>query len=41
MKVGIPKEVHAGERRVAITPEMAKKLRAKGVRVLLEHDGIL
>jgi NAD(P) transhydrogenase subunit alpha len=31
------RETAAGERRVAITPETAKKLRAKGVRVLLEH----
>src|SRR6185437_5511166 len=32
------RETAAGERRVAITPEMAKKLRGKGMRVLLEHD---
>ena len=32
------RETAPGERRVAITPEMAKKLRAKGLRVLLEHD---
>jgi NAD(P) transhydrogenase subunit alpha len=31
------RETAAGERRVAITPEVAKKLRAKGVRVLLER----
>ncbi|MDE3210904.1 MAG: NAD(P)(+) transhydrogenase (Re/Si-specific) subunit alpha, partial [Pseudomonadota bacterium] len=31
------RETAAGERRVAITPEMAKKLRGKGLRVLLEH----
>jgi NAD(P) transhydrogenase subunit alpha len=31
------RETAAGERRVAITPETAKKLRAKGVRVLLER----
>ena len=31
------RETAAGERRVAITPETAKKLSAKGVRVLLEH----
>ncbi|BDU22798.1 NAD(P) transhydrogenase subunit alpha [Dyella sp. GSA-30] len=31
------RETAVGERRVAITPETAKKLRAKGVRVLLEH----
>ena len=32
------RETAAGERRVAITPEMAKKLRGKGLRVLLERD---
>jgi H+-translocating NAD(P) transhydrogenase subunit alpha len=32
------RETAAGERRVAITPEVAKKLRGKGLRVLLEHD---
>jgi H+-translocating NAD(P) transhydrogenase subunit alpha len=31
------RETAAGERRVAITPEVAKKLRGKGLRVLLEH----
>ena len=31
------RETAAGERRVAITPETARKLRAKGVRVLLEQ----
>ena len=31
------RETAAGERRVAITPETAKKWRAKGVRVLLER----
>jgi NAD(P) transhydrogenase subunit alpha len=31
------RESAAGERRVAITPEVAKKLRGKGLRVLLEH----
>jgi NAD(P) transhydrogenase subunit alpha len=32
------RETAAGERRVAITPEMARKLRGKGLRILLEHD---
>jgi H+-translocating NAD(P) transhydrogenase subunit alpha len=32
------RETAAGERRVAITPEVAKKLRGKGLRVLMEHD---
>jgi NAD(P) transhydrogenase subunit alpha len=35
--VGALREAAAGERRVAITPEVAKKLCGKGVRVLLEH----
>ncbi|MEI7035988.1 NAD(P) transhydrogenase subunit alpha [Fulvimonas yonginensis] len=35
--VGALREVAAGERRVAITPEVAKKLAGHGVRVLLEH----
>jgi NAD(P) transhydrogenase subunit alpha len=32
------RETAAGERRVAITPEMAKKLHGKGLQVMLEHD---
>ncbi|MEO8748170.1 MAG: NAD(P) transhydrogenase subunit alpha [Rhodanobacter sp.] len=32
------RETANGERRVAITPEIAKKFHAKGLRVLLEHD---
>jgi H+-translocating NAD(P) transhydrogenase subunit alpha len=35
--VGALREAAAGERRVAITPEVARKLHGKGVRVLLEH----
>jgi NAD(P) transhydrogenase subunit alpha len=31
------RESAAGERRVAITPEVARKLQGKGLRVLLEH----
>jgi len=31
------RETAAGERRVAITPEVAKKLRGKGIRILLEQ----
>ena len=38
MTVAALSETAAGERRVAITPEMAKKWRARGVRVLLQHD---
>lgn len=36
MKVGIPKEVTAGETRVAATPETVKKLRAAGLGVNIE-----
>ncbi len=36
--VGTLRETAAGERRVAITPEMAKKMRSRGWRVLLERD---
>lgn len=36
MKLGIPRETLAGERRVATTPEVAKKLVAKGFEVLIE-----
>ncbi len=32
------RETAVGERRVAITPEMAKKFAGKGLRVLLQHD---
>ena len=36
MKVGIPKEVYSGERRVAATPETAKRLMKLGFDVLIE-----
>ncbi len=36
MKVGIPKEVHSGERRVAATPETVKKLKKLGFDVGVE-----
>jgi H+-translocating NAD(P) transhydrogenase subunit alpha len=36
MKVGIPKEVHAGERRVAATPDTAKRLQKLGFEVVVE-----
>ena len=37
MKLGVPRETREGERRVATTPEVAKKLIAKGLHVRLEH----
>ena len=36
MKLGVPKETLEGESRVAITPEVAKTLVGKGLRVLVE-----
>ncbi len=36
MKVGIPKEVYAGEKRVATTPEAAEKLQKLGFSVAVE-----
>jgi H+-translocating NAD(P) transhydrogenase subunit alpha len=38
MKVGIPKEVRRGERRVAATPETVARLRKLGFEVLVERD---
>jgi NAD(P) transhydrogenase subunit alpha len=38
MRVGIPKEVAEGERRVAATPETAKKLQKLGFEVWVEAD---
>lgn len=35
--IGIPKEVHAGERRVAATPDTAQKLQKLGFAVLIER----
>jgi NAD(P) transhydrogenase subunit alpha len=36
MKIGIPKEIHAGEKRVATTPEVAKQLIKLGFDVAIE-----
>ncbi len=36
MKVGIPREVHPGERRVAATPDTVKRLQKLGFEVLVE-----
>jgi H+-translocating NAD(P) transhydrogenase subunit alpha len=36
MKLGVPKELLPGEKRVALTPEVARKLIGKGFEVLLE-----
>ena len=36
MKIGVPAETLAGETRVALTPDVAKKLLAKGLEVIVE-----
>ncbi len=36
MKIGIPKEVHEGERRVALTPETAEQIHKLGFSVAIE-----
>ncbi len=36
MKIGIPKEIHPGERRVAATPKTAQRLQKYGFEVLVE-----
>ncbi|MFQ6021485.1 MAG: Re/Si-specific NAD(P)(+) transhydrogenase subunit alpha [Acidiferrobacterales bacterium] len=38
MKIGIVKETQSGETRVAATPDTVKKLRAKGLEVLVEKS---
>ena len=36
MKIGVPKEIHPGEKRVATTPEVAEKLQKLGFSVAVE-----
>src|SRR5690554_1478622 len=36
MKIGVPKEIHSGEKRVATTPEVVGHLRKLGFDVLVE-----
>jgi NAD(P) transhydrogenase subunit alpha len=38
MKIGVPREIHPGERRVAATPEVAAQLQKLGYEVLVEKD---
>ena len=38
MKIGVPKESHPGERRVATTPDVASKLQKLGYEVVVEKD---
>jgi hypothetical protein len=39
MKFGIPAQAHAGETRVAATPETVKKLAASGLHTMLVQSG--
>ena len=36
MRIGVPREIHDGERRVAITPEVARQLQLSGFSVAIE-----
>ena len=36
MKIGIPKEIHDGEKRVATTPDVTKQLIKLGFEVVIE-----
>ena len=36
MRIGVPKEIHGGEKRVAMTPEVAKLLKKLGFTLSLE-----
>ena len=36
MKIGVPKEIHAGERRVATTPDVVRQLIDLGFEVAVE-----
>ena len=36
MQVGVPRETAEGERRVALVPEVVKKLSARGIDVIVE-----
>ena len=36
MKIGVPREIHAGERRVATTPDVASQLIKLGFSVAVE-----
>jgi NAD(P) transhydrogenase subunit alpha len=38
MKIGVPRETHPGERRVATTPEVAGQLQKLGYEVVVEKD---
>ena len=36
MKIGVPREIGPGERRVAIVPDSARQLKAAGAEILVE-----
>jgi NAD(P) transhydrogenase subunit alpha len=37
MQIGVPKEIVEGERRVALVPEVVRKLTGRGLEVVVEH----
>ena len=37
LTIGVPKEIHAGERRVALSPEATKQLVKQGFKVVIEE----
>lgn len=38
MRIGVPKEIHNNETRIALIPQSVKKLTSKGIDILIEHD---
>ena len=38
MRIGVPREVSSGERRVALVPDSVKRLVAKGLEVVVEKE---
>ena len=38
MRIGVPREIHAGEQRVATTPDVAVELIKLGFTVAVESD---
>ena len=39
MRIGVPKELYAGEKRVATTPEVSEQLHKLGFSVAMEAGG--
>ncbi len=38
MLIGVPREINEGEKRVALTPEVAEQVQALGFRLVIEHN---